>query len=171
MSYTRLGDIATITNGKRNAQDAVDDGIYPLYDRSVVIKKSDKYLFDKEALIVAGEGKTFIPRYYKGKFDLHQRCYAIFDVRHDFSIKYLYYYIKWNQPYFQGVFTGSTVPSLRLGNFTEMPIKVCSLSQQEKIYNELQYLEKSIELKRDMLVSLNELIKSRFICQEESAIC
>lgn len=171
MSYERLGNIATITNGKRNAQDAVENGSYPLYDRSVIIKKSDKYLFDKEALIVAGEGKTFIPRYYKGKFDLHQRCYAIFDVREDYSIKYLYYYIKWNQRYFQSVFTGSTVPSLRLGNFTEMPIKNYSFEMQDKISNELSHLEKTIFFKNKIVTLLDELVKSRFICQEAVVLC
>ena len=97
MSYVKLGNISKITNGKRNVQDAVENGQYPLFDRSVVIKRSDKFLFDKEALIVAGEGKTFIPRYYKGKFDLHQRCYAIFDVNPDFNIKSFYCCCSWKR--------------------------------------------------------------------------
>ena len=165
MKYIKLGEIATITNGKRNAQDAVENGEYPLYDRSVIIKKSNKYLFDKEALIIAGEGKTFFPRYYQGKFDLHQRCYAIFDVRNDFSIKYLYYYIKWNQHYFQNVFTGSTVPSLRLCNFLNMPIKIYKIEKQNDISRMLSTLENLIKFKQNELILLDELIKSRFIRQ------
>ncbi|MFH1192608.1 MAG: restriction endonuclease subunit S [bacterium] len=73
-----LGDVADITNGKTNSQDAVADGEYPLFDRSVSIKKSNKFLFDGEAIILPGEGAEFIPRYFNGKFDLHQRAYAIF---------------------------------------------------------------------------------------------
>ena len=166
MGFIRLGQIAKITNGKRNAQDAVEDGIYPLFDRSSVVKRSNQYLFDKEALLVAGEGKTFLPKYYKGKFDLHQRCYAIFDIDSSYNVKYLYYYIRWNQPYFQSVYTGSTVPSLRLGNFTNMPIKEQTKEIQDKIVEELDNVEKNLNNKKNQLVSLDELIKSRFMCQE-----
>lgn len=78
----RMGDIVTITNGNSNVQDAVTqskDGLYPFFDRSEDIKYLPTFLFDKEAIIYPGEGTEFMPRYFKGKFALHQRCYAIFD--------------------------------------------------------------------------------------------
>ena len=78
----RMGDIVTITNGNNNVQDAVTqskDGLYPFFDRSEDIKYLPTFLFDKEAIIYPGEGTEFMPRYFKGKFALHQRCYAIFD--------------------------------------------------------------------------------------------
>ena len=78
----RMGDIVTITNGNSNVQDAVTqskDGLYPFFDRSDDIKYLPTFLFDKEAIIYPGEGTEFMPRYFKGKFALHQRCYAIFD--------------------------------------------------------------------------------------------
>lgn len=73
----KLGDYANISTGKCNREDAEEDGIYPLFDRSQEIKKSSKWIKDCEAIIVPGEGTSFIPRYYKGKFNLHQRCYCI----------------------------------------------------------------------------------------------
>ncbi len=166
MSYLKLGSIASVSNGKRNAQDAVESGQYPLFDRSSTIKKSDKYLFDKEAVIVPGEGRQFLPKYINGKFDLHQRCYAIFDFKDDYKAKYIYYYIKWNQKYFQSVYTGSTVPSLRLNNFLNMPVKQINAKEQETIIDNLERMEKSLSLKKNKLSLLDELIKSRFIRQE-----
>ena len=77
-----MGDIVTITNGNSNVQDAVTqskDDLYPFFDRSEDIKYLPTFLFDKEAIIYPGEGTEFMPRYFKGKFALHQRCYAIFD--------------------------------------------------------------------------------------------
>jgi hypothetical protein len=38
---TTLGKISSITNGSTNTQDAIADGEYPLFDRSVEIKKSN----------------------------------------------------------------------------------------------------------------------------------
>ena len=163
MEYINLGQISTITNGKRNAQDAIENGPYPLFDRSVNVKRSDKYMFDKEAIIVAGEGKTFLPKYYKGKFDLHQRCYAIFDFANGIHPKYIYYYIQWNQAYFQSVYTGSTVPSLRLGNFENMPVKLCTVNHQEQIAINLDNINLALSKKQQELSSLDELVKSRFI--------
>ncbi len=165
MEYINLGQISTITNGKRNAQDAIENGLYPLFDRSVIVKRSDKYMFDKEAIIVAGEGKTFLPKYYKGKFDLHQRCYAIFDFANGIHPKYIYYYIQWNQAYFQSVYTGSTVPSLRLGNFENMPVKLCTANHQEQIAINLDNINLALSKKQQELSSLDELVKSRFILQ------
>src|SRR5690606_28833619 len=74
-----LSDVSDITNGKANAQDHIEGGEYPLFDRSEVIKASDKFLFDCEAVIIPGEGMRFVPKYYEGKFNLHQRAYALKD--------------------------------------------------------------------------------------------
>ena len=68
-----------ITNGQANAQDHRDDGTYPLFDRSEVVKRSPKFLFDAEAVILPGEGMRFKPRYFSGKFNLHQRVYALME--------------------------------------------------------------------------------------------
>ena len=77
---TPLGDaFKTITNGHANAQDHQDDGAYPLFDRSEVVKRSPTFLFDAEAVILPGEGMRFQPRYFNGKFNLHQRAYALME--------------------------------------------------------------------------------------------
>ena len=77
---TPLGDaFKTITNGHANAQDHQDDGAYPLFDRSEVVKRSPTFLFDTEAVILPGEGMRFQPRYFNGKFNLHQRAYALME--------------------------------------------------------------------------------------------
>ncbi len=77
---TTLGQIAEISTGKSNTEDAVPNGKYAFFDRSKIIKRSNQYLFDCDAIIIAGEGQTFLPKFYSGKFDLHQRAYAIFNL-------------------------------------------------------------------------------------------
>ena len=79
-AQTPLGDaFNTITNGKANAQDHQDDGAYPLFDRSEIVKRSSSFLFDTEAVILPGEGMKLQPRHFKGKFNLHQRAYALME--------------------------------------------------------------------------------------------
>mgnify|MGYP001775043438 CR=1 FL=1 len=144
MTEVRLGQIANIFTGKCNAQDAVEDGIYPLFDRSGEVKKSDKYFADCEAIIVPGESTTFIPRYYKGKFNLHQRAYCI-NPHEDVNGVFLYYLIKANSPYFFSVATGATVASLRLNNFLKMKLNLPLRQAQDKIANILSTYDKLIE--------------------------
>ncbi len=111
----RLGEIAKITTGISNREDSSEKGgLYTFFDRSEDIRTSDKYLFDGEAIIVAGEGQKFIPKYFIGKFDLHQRTYAIMNFNYlVVEAKYLFYHIYQNKNYFLSQAVGSTVKSLR----------------------------------------------------------
>ena len=63
-----LKDLARITTGSSNRVDSNLDGEYTFFDRSQDIRSSNIYLFDSEAVIVGGEGKEFVPKYFKGKF-------------------------------------------------------------------------------------------------------
>ena len=71
-----MGSICAINSGESNTQDAIAEGGYAFFDRSKKIKRSRRYLYDCEALIIPGEGAEFLPRHFVGKFDLHQRAYA-----------------------------------------------------------------------------------------------
>ena len=139
-----LGDIAVITTGTSNRIDSsIADGAYTFFDRSQDIRTSDIYLFDCEAVIVAGEGQEFVPKHFIGKFDLHQRTYAIIKFRFT-SGKYLFYYIHNFRHYFLSQAVGSTVKSLRLPMFQQMPISTPSLPEQTKIANFLTAIDEKI---------------------------
>ena len=130
---TTLGNIAFISTGKSNVVDTTENGPYPFYDRSQQIKYSHRFLFDvPAAIIIPGEGTEFIPRMAYGKFDLHQRAYAIVP-NESVSAKYVYYVILNAHYYFSMVSTGSTVSSLRLDMFKNMPISLPNYSIQLRI--------------------------------------
>ena len=156
----RLGEIAEIKTGKGNVQDSVNDGVYPFFDRSQKIKKSHKFIFDSEAIIVAGEGKDFIPRYYKGRFDLHQRCYAIFNVMQ--NAKYIYYAIYNQKDVFKSIAVGSTVMSLRLNHFTDFTIPLPPLKVQQQIAEILSSFDDKIDLLHGQNKTLESLALTLF---------
>ncbi len=126
-----LGELADISTGKCNRQDAEEQGEYPLFDRSREMKRSSKWLKDCEAIIVPGEGTSFVPRYYVGKFNLHQRCYCVAPKKRGIG-KFLFYMMMLNRSYFLAVATGATVPSLRQNNFTTMKFIMPTLNLCEK---------------------------------------
>ena len=88
-----VGHICLISTGKSNTQDKRDNGKYDFYVRSSKVEKSDKYLYDEEAVLTAGDGvgtgKVF--HYVNGKYDLHQRVYRMYNF-HQIIGKYFYYY-------------------------------------------------------------------------------
>jgi type I restriction enzyme S subunit len=143
----KLGDMATIKTGKTDVKDAVEDGEYPLFDRSDQIKRSNKYLFDTEAVIVPGEGKDFMPRYYKGKFDLHQRTYAIFDFK-ELNGKYLFFAMHILRHTLRDSAVGSTVESLRLPILKNLDIPYPPLPEQSRIATVLSWFDDLIEVKK-----------------------
>ncbi len=130
---SKLGEICEISTGKSNTEDAVENGEFAFFDRSRVIKKSTKYLFDCEAIIVAGEGQTFLPKFYSGKFDLHQRAYAIFNCSNKVDINYVFKYLIHFNKYFEEVAVGATAKSLRLRHFQDLPIPLPPLPEQQRI--------------------------------------
>ena len=153
----RMGDIASITNGDSNVQDAVTeskDGLYPFFDRSEDIKYLPTYLFDKEAIIYPGEGAEFMPRYFKGKFALHQRCYAIFDFNEIINAQYLYFYLKTQNSYFVRNAVGSTVPSLRLDTFQKLKVVVPPKKIQYSVSLCLSSMEQMFNVENEILQML-----------------
>jgi type I restriction enzyme S subunit len=140
----KLGTIARITTGSSNRQDSSLDGKYTFFDRSQDIRTSNSYLFDAEAIIVPGEGQRFIPKYFRGKFDLHQRTYAIMDFGSINGI-FLFYSISYNTNHLISHAVGSTVKSLRLPMFESMPINLPSVQEQSKIADFLSALDEKIE--------------------------
>jgi type I restriction enzyme S subunit len=139
-----LGQISLATTGSSNRVDSTLVGEYTFFDRSEDIRTSDKYLFDAEAIIVAGEGQSFKPKYFIGKFDLHQRAYAVMNFK-NCTGKYIFYHMDFFKNYFLSKAVGSTVKSLRLPMFHEMPINLPYIKEQTKIANFLSTIDDKIQ--------------------------
>ncbi|WP_371845397.1 restriction endonuclease subunit S [[Mycoplasma] phocae] len=110
-----------MSTGKSNTQDAKENGKYPFFVRSPIPLRSDEFLYDEEAIITIGEGaigKVF--HYIKGKFNLHQRCYKIYNFN-NLNAKFIYYYMIQN--FYNQVIKKSakaTVDSLRFEMIASM---------------------------------------------------
>lgn len=150
-----LGEISQITTGSSNRQDSHMNGAYTFFDRSEDIRTSDTYLFDCEAVIVPGEGQDFVPKYFKGKFDLHQRTYAIMNFPKD-NGKFLFYAIHYFRTHFLSQAVGSTVKSLRLPMFQKMKLNLPSFEEQQKIATVLSIADEEITALRNKLDALTQ---------------
>ena len=148
-----LADVCLqITNGKANAEDHEEDGVYPLFDRSEVIKKSSDFAFDDEAVIIPGEGMRFQPKYFQGKFNLHQRAYAL--MKHKGYAKFVYYTLDRFKDVLANNAVKSTVLSLRLPIIERFGLAIPSKDEQQKIADCLSSLDELIAAESQKLTTL-----------------
>lgn len=151
----KLGDVCKISTGESNREDSSLDGKYTFFDRSQEVRTSNRYLFDGEAIIVAGEGQDFVPKYFFGKFDLHQRSYCLMNFENIFG-KFLFFLLSLNKNYFLQQAVGSTVKSLRLPMFLKMKLYLpSSLAEQKAIADILSKADAEIELLNKKLAAFN----------------
>ncbi len=164
----KISDIAHITTGHSNTQDKVEDGLYPFFIRSQAVAKSNRYLFDGEAVLTIGDGqigKVF--HYYVGKFDCHQRVYMLTRFKKTTG-KYFYHYF--SSFFYDRVIRMSaknTVDSVRYDMIAEMPIYIPSQEQQQHIVQVLDLLDARITAAEQLLAAYekekNGLLQKMFI--------
>jgi type I restriction enzyme S subunit len=130
-----LADVARIKTGSRNNQDNEPGGIYPFFVRSATVERINSYSYDCEAILVPGEGGIgSIFHYVNGRFEVHQRVYAISDFSASTSGRFIYHYMR----QFFGAHAmehsvKATVDSLRLPTFRNFALRLPSHDEQVAI--------------------------------------
>ena len=140
--------LCQIGTGKSNTQDQVPDGSYPFFIRSDTPVRSNKYLYDCEAVITIGDGNIGrVFHYVNGKFDLHQRCYKMVDFR-EVTGKYFFYFFSTHfYDRAMKMTAKATVDSVRLEMISEM--EICfpgNPDEQDKIAEFFTGLDRLITL-------------------------
>ena len=151
----RLGEVAQVKTGSRNNENKVEDGQYPFFVRSEVVERINSYSYDCEAILVPGEGRIgHIFHYINGRFDVHQRVYAITNFSFDISAKFIYFYLsKYFGAWAMQNTVKATVDSLRLPTFLTFEMKLpSSLPEQTAIAEVLSDMDAelaALEQRRD----------------------
>jgi type I restriction enzyme S subunit len=158
----KVKEICSISTGKSNTQDKIDDGKYPFYVRSDIVEHSNRYLYDEEAVLTVGDGvgtgKVF--HYVKGRYDLHQRVYRCFDFSKNVSAKYFYYYFSKN--FYDRVMSmtaKTSVDSVRYEMIADMDFISPRIEEQNKIVNVLSNLDNLITLHQHKYNKMKEGVK------------
>jgi type I restriction enzyme S subunit len=114
-----LGSLAHIKTGSRNNEDKIEDGAYPFFVRSPNVERINTYSHECEGILVPGEGNIGnIFHYINGRFDVHQRVYAITQLSQETSGKFVYFYMAKNfGAHAMQNSVKATVDSLRLPTF------------------------------------------------------
>jgi type I restriction enzyme S subunit len=157
----KIGLICSISTGKSNTQDKIDNGKYPFYVRSATIERSSKYLYDEEATLTVGDGvgtgKVF--HYVNGKYDLHQRCYRMFNFKNTHA-KYFYYFFSshfYNRV--KRMSAKNSVDSVRMNMISDMIINLPCLEEQTKIADFLSAFDRKLDNQKAQLEHWKQIKK------------
>ena len=162
-----LGSLVDITTGKLNANAMKKNGKYPFFTCAKEVFAIDKYAFDCEAILLAGNNAVgdFNVKHYNGKFNAYQRTYVItVNTEGRMLYRYLYFQLLKSLKEFKGKSVGTGTKFLKLGMIKDLQITLPPLPEQKSIVAKLDALsEKTKNLEstyQQKLASLEELKKS-----------
>ena len=165
----RLGDVAHIKTGSRNNEDKNEDGEYPFFVRSDNVERINSYSYDCEAILVPGEGRIGnIFHYVNGRFDVHQRVYAITQFKPGFSGKFVHSYMVMNFGTWAMLNTvKATVDSLRLPTFQAFEMLVPPTEDEQDaiaaVLSEMDSELASLEARRDKTRALKQAMMQELL--------
>ncbi len=163
----RLGDYITVKTGKLDSNAATENGCYPFFTCSRETLRINNYAFDCECVLLAGNGELNA-KYYKGKFNAYQRTYVIeSNDNNKLNTKYLYHYFDWYLEKLRYQAIGGVIKYIKLGNITEANIPLPCVAVQNNCVSILERIHDLIQSEEKQLKLYDELIKSRFIGQED----
>jgi len=154
-----IGEVATISTGKRDSNHATVDGEYKFFTCAFAPLLAPTFAFDDEAILLPGNGhnvgEVF---YYKGKFEAYQRTYVLHDIK--IEPKYLFYSLKygWRKSTAEKQY-GTATNYIRMGNFTEYSLPIAPPEQQKRIVAKIEQLFSHIDTGIEALNKAKQLLK------------
>ena len=138
----KLGEIITIKYGKDHKH--LKDGSFPVYGSGGIMRYVEKYLYDKESILIPRKGSLSNIFYKDSAFwTVDTMFWTEIDSTKVFP-KFLYYQMTLIDLEILNV--GSAVPSLTIPVINDIPISFPSLSEQKRIASILSSLDDKIDL-------------------------
>ena len=163
MEKMKLEEVVEILpKSKIKAGDGKKEGKYLLYRSSNKIDTYyDEYIIDTEAIIVGTGGNPSI-HYNIGKCAHTTQCLAITS-KGILKNKYIYYCLVSQLDRIQNMFRGMTIKQLDKKEFFKLDIPIIEVDIQDKIIENLDIITNNIQLKKEQLKKLEQLVKSQFV--------
>lgn len=164
MKKVTLGDVCNKAGSNIAQKDLQEnEGKYPIYGASGLIKKVDFYQQELPYIAVvkdgAGIGRTMLLPGHSSVIGTVQYILPI--DRETVDLKYLYYAIVHMN--LSKYFSGATIPHIYYKDYKKEPLRLPELEKQREIAIVFQRIDELIAKREQQLKGLDELVKSRFV--------
>ena len=152
----KLGDLASITTGKLDANAASEFGNYAFFTCGKETLRTDTYAFDGDAILVNGNGDLGYTRKYSGKFNAYQRTYVLQDFLADYEFlehaihQYLPDRIKVES-------FGGAMPYIKANTLLDLELPITGIDEIKKVSHCLTTVDDLISLTNQKLNSLKSI--------------
>lgn len=161
MHEVKLGPLVEIKTGKLDANAEAADGQYPFFTCSKDNKRINRYSFEGEYVIVAGNGDLNV-KYYSGKFDAYQRTYTL-KPGPQLDGKFLYHFMSKYVERLREQSIGGVIKYIKLGNLTDALIPLPPLEEQLKIAAILDAADAYRQKTKALIDKYDQLTQSLFL--------
>lgn len=158
MEYQKLGEIVTIKYGKDHK--GLSNGNIPVYGTGGLMRKVDKYLYDKPSVLIPRKGSLNNVMFVSKKFWTVDTMFWTIVNTKIINPKYLYYYL--SRLNLNKLNVGSAVPSLTVKILNEIVIPVPKLTIQDNIVKKISVFDRKINLNNQINDNLDELLTTIF---------
>ncbi|MFK9683617.1 restriction endonuclease subunit S [Escherichia coli] len=160
VEWKTLGQTCKIETGKLNANAAVDDGEYMFFTTAKETSKIDKFRWDTEALLIAGNANVGEVKHYIGKFEAYQRTYVLTNFDENVSVRFLYFVLSHSlKKYLEERTNSAAMTYIVRSTLENFPIPIPSPDNPEKslaIQSEIvRILDKFTALTAELTAELN----------------
>lgn len=163
MISVRLGDYVTIRTGKLNANASDENGIYPFFTCAREIGRINKFAFDCECVLVAGNGELNV-KYYDGKLNAYQRTYVIEALNKNvLSPKFLFYFLDKYVEQLRNGAIGGVIKYIKLNHLTDIDFPLFDIEAQNKIVAMLDKASALVQKRQQTIELLDKLLRAQFL--------
>ena len=150
----KWNDVFETTTGKLDSNAMVENGEYPFFTCAKEVFRIDKYAFDQEALLLAGNNAAgkYDVKHYKGKFNAYQRTYVL-GLKEDWSYQLFRYQLEDKLTYLQQKSLGGLTKYLTIKILGELEFIIPPIDLQYEFEKFVQQVDK---LKFEVQKSLDE---------------
>lgn len=154
-------EVFNTTTGKLDSNASVEGGEYPFFTCSKEPLRINKYAFDQEALLLAGNNAAgkYDVKHYKGKFNAYQRTYVL-TLKKNWSYSLFKYQLEDKLDYLQQQSLGGLTKYLTLKILGELSFLLPSNNEQEQFADFVAQVDKSKVAVQESLDQLETLKKA-----------
>ena len=134
---------------------------YPVYGANGIIGYYDTYNHESDTLIIGCRGTCGAITIAQGKTYINGNAMCLDKLSNEIELKYLYYFLKSFD--FKNIISGTTIPQITIEGLKKIKVPIPKKEKQLEIIKILDKAEKILEIEKNKLNLLDELIKARFV--------
>lgn len=157
----RFSEVVNIINGKNQSRVENPNGEYPIYGSGGIMGYADDYICEADTVIIGRKGNINKPIFADKPFWNVDTAFGLSAKKDRLFPKYLFYFCEKYD--FEKLNTTVTIPSLTKANLLNIEIPLPPIDEQRRIAAVLDKAAALIDLRKQQLAKLDELVKARFV--------